>query len=96
MDKHKFKMKVISVDVGSGSVRAAITEFDQGHVGSLLASCTKEILTESPNPDWYEQSSGDIWDAVVECIKACTSKAGGDVSGIAFTATCSLVIVEAG
>ena len=61
-------MKVIGVDVGSGSVRAAVIEFTKNDA-KLLATFTKSTTTESPNPDWYEQNSSDIWDSVIHCVK---------------------------
>lgn len=55
----------IGVDVGSGSVRAALVD-DKGHV---LNSCVKEIQTWKPKVDYYEQSSNNIWECCVFVIK---------------------------
>lgn len=55
----------IGVDVGSGSVRAALVD-DRGHV---LNASVKEIQTWKPKVDYYEQSSTDIWDCCVFVIK---------------------------
>lgn len=91
-------MNLIGVDVGSGSVRVALTSFKESSGKStavVLASKSKETKTTSPRYDWYEQSTSEIWSAVVSCIKECFKESGvSDVQGIAFTATCSLVIVE--
>lgn len=55
----------VGVDVGTGSVRAAlITEF-----GKIVSSAVEEIKTWNVQPDFYEQSTEDIWNAVVNCIK---------------------------
>lgn len=55
----------IGVDVGSGSVRAALVD-DRGHV---LKASVKEIQTCKPKVDYYEQSSQDIWECCVFVIK---------------------------
>jgi ribulose kinase len=55
----------IGVDVGSGSVRAGL--FTES--GKLVKVATKEILVNNPEPGFYEQSSEDIWDAVVFVVK---------------------------
>lgn len=89
-------MNVISVDVGSGSVRVALTSFTDGNtsVAKVLSSESKVTTTHNPHPDWYEQSTSEIWSAVVHCIKECLKRSGtNSVDGIAFTATCSLVVV---
>lgn len=55
----------IGVDVGSGSVRAALVD-DKGHV---LNASVKEIKTWKPKIDYYEQSSNDIWECCELVIK---------------------------
>lgn len=55
----------IGVDVGSGSVRAALVD-NKGHV---LKASVKEIQTWRPQTDYYEQSSKDIWECCVTVIK---------------------------
>lgn len=56
---------LIGVDVGSGSVRAALVD-SKGHV---LKSSVREIQTWKPAVDFYEQSSDNIWDCCVNVIK---------------------------
>ena len=56
---------VIGVDVGTGSVRAALVQSD----GKVIATETKPIRIWNPHPDFYEQSSEDIWEAVVFTVK---------------------------
>ncbi|XP_060530656.1 FGGY carbohydrate kinase domain-containing protein [Cylas formicarius] len=81
----------VGVDVGTGSVRAAlVTDF-----GKILRCAVESIKTWNPQPDYYEQSSDDIWNAVVKCVKVVSN--GIDpktVKGIGFDATCSLVCVD--
>lgn len=92
-------MNLLGVDVGSGSVRAALTSFttqtiNATSIAKVLANESKPTTTISPQDDWYEQSTSEIWSAVLECVKACLFKSKTtDVHGIAFTATCSLVVV---
>lgn len=55
----------IGVDVGSGSVRAALVD----HKGHVVKSSVREIQTWKPSVDYYEQSSGDIWETCIYVIK---------------------------
>lgn len=55
----------IGVDVGSGSVRAALVD----HTGHVLRTSVKELQTWKPRVDFYEQSSNDIWNCCVHVIK---------------------------
>lgn len=55
----------IGVDVGSGSVRAALVD-DKGHV---VSTSVQEIRTWTPKDNYYEQSSGDIWNSCIYVIK---------------------------
>lgn len=55
----------IGVDVGTGSARAALVTQN----GKIVKTAEEKIRTWNPCPDFYEQSSDDIWDACVKCIK---------------------------
>ncbi len=84
----------VGVDVGTGSARAGL--FDQ--TGKLLAHHTETISIWKPQPDFFEQSSENIWDCVATCLRAVLSESSiepGKVKGIGFDATCSLVLVDA-
>lgn len=88
---------VIGIDVGTGSARAGV--FDAA--GRRLGTATRAIAMWKPAPDFVEQSSDDIWAAVVACVREAMVKArrvAGDVTvrGIGFDATCSLVVLDAG
>lgn len=67
--KKMSKIYFIGVDVGTGSSRAALVTSN----GQVIKSHVKEIKTWNPQPDHYEQSSNDIWEAVCECVKVCIS-----------------------
>lgn len=68
-------MLVISCDVGSGSVRVAIIEFNGDRLnGKPLAIATKPITIYNPQPEYFEQSSGEIWDNICECVQVRTLK----------------------
>ena len=85
----------IGVDVGTGSARAGVFTKD----GAMLGCHTDPILTWKPKPDFVEQSSADIWQACVTCIREAMAQAGvapEQVQGLGFDATCSLVVLDGG
>lgn len=55
----------VGVDVGTGSARAALVTQN----GKIVQVAEEEIRTWNPQPDFYEQSSDNIWDACVKCIR---------------------------
>lgn len=55
----------IGVDVGTGSARAALVNEN----GKILKTSAENIQTWNPQKDFYEQSSENIWNACVTCIK---------------------------
>lgn len=58
----------VGVDVGTGSVRAAlVTEH-----GKIISTSTENTKTWNIRPDFFEQSTEDIWNAVVKCVKVMT------------------------
>ncbi|MBL6929623.1 MAG: FGGY-family carbohydrate kinase [Rhodospirillales bacterium] len=84
----------IGIDVGTGSARAGV--FDG--TGKMLGQASRDITIWRPQPDFVEQSSDDIWRACCESVAEAMGKAGvapGDIKGIGFDATCSLVALDA-
>jgi FGGY-family pentulose kinase len=81
----------VGVDVGSGSVRAAV--FDAA--GNRLADVVRPIAQFNPRGDWFEQSSEDIWQRTGEAVREAAAKSGARIAAIGFDATCSLVAVAA-
>ncbi|MFZ3584293.1 FGGY-family carbohydrate kinase [Loktanella sp. DJP18] len=82
---------LLGIDVGTGSARAGIFTADGELCGA--DSCA---ITLYRNGDRVEQSSEDIWQAVVQAVRGAVGRAGiepGDVCGIGFDATCSLVVL---
>ncbi|CDX16306.1 FGGY carbohydrate kinase domain-containing protein [Mesorhizobium sp. ORS 3359] len=85
------KSFVCAVDVGTGSARAGILDAR----GNLLARADHPIAMHQPKPDHAEHDSEDIWSAVCKSVRAALEKSGvaaGDIAGISFDATCSLVV----
>uniref|UniRef100_A0A2K5IL11 FGGY carbohydrate kinase domain-containing protein n=1 Tax=Colobus angolensis palliatus TaxID=336983 RepID=A0A2K5IL11_COLAP len=81
----------VGVDVGTGSVRAALV--DQS--GVLLAFADQPIKKWEPQFNYHEQSSEDIWAAC--CVVTKKVVQGIDLNqirGLGFDATCSLVILD--
>ncbi|MBL8028336.1 MAG: FGGY-family carbohydrate kinase [Fibrobacteres bacterium] len=83
----------LGIDVGSGSVRAAI--FDAS--GNRLGISVREIKQHRPKEDFVEQSSNDIWSNLCSAVKEAVAKSGvipAHIKGIGFDATCSLVALD--
>ncbi|KAG0219868.1 FGGY-family pentulose kinase [Mortierella sp. GBAus27b] len=90
-DDHVF----LGVDVGSGSSRAALITAS----GKLLAIHATPFSTSRPAPDFFEQSSDEIWASICTSVKAALAIANvgpARVKGIGFDATCSLVAFTSG
>ncbi len=85
----------IGVDVGTGSARAGV--FDEA--GLLVASARRAIAIWRDPGAIVEQSSGDIWRAVVEAVREAVGASGlprNAFAGVGFAATCSLVALDSG
>ncbi|MCC5958064.1 MAG: FGGY-family carbohydrate kinase [Rhodobacteraceae bacterium] len=85
---------VIGVDVGTGSARAGIFTV----TGQILASGSCPIDVHRYDGIHVEQSSEDIWRAVVTSVRQTLAQAQiapGQIKGIGFDATCSLVVLGA-
>ena len=83
----------LGVDVGTGSVRTGLVNAN----GELLARSEEKISRKSSKPGHYEQSSQEIWSAVISTVRAVleTSNTTRDsIKGIGFDATCSLVVED--
>jgi FGGY-family pentulose kinase len=85
---------VVGVDVGTGSARAGVFSVSNG---TRVGVATRPIQMWKPKPDFVEQSSDDIWEAVGICVREALTEAGVPpkaVVGIGFDATCSLVALD--
>lgn len=83
---------LIGVDVGTGSARAGVFDFN----GRMLASAKTDITLYTEPGAIVEQSSTEIWSAVSQSIINILKQAhinSADVVGIGFDATCSLVVL---
>lgn len=86
------RQAAIGVDVGSGSARAAVFSLD----GTMLGQASRPITTWRPEPGFAQQSSADVWAAVVSAVRDALGIAGPvQAVGIGFDATCSLVAIDA-
>ena len=82
---------LLGIDVGTGSARAGVFTTDGGLLGT--DSCAIDMHRDGHT---VEQSSEDIWQAVAKAVRGAVAKAGvagGDIRGIGFDATCSLVVL---
>ncbi|KAJ9492787.1 hypothetical protein VN97_g473 [Penicillium thymicola] len=81
----------IGIDVGTGSARACVID----HQGNIVGLASQSIKTWQPHPEFYEQSTKDIWDSICAAVKQAIQEAGlqrSSIRGLAFDATCSLVV----
>ena len=58
----------IGVDVGTGSARSALVTAK----GDILRTASQEIQIWQPQPQFFEQSSTNIWNACLKVIKVNT------------------------
>ena len=85
----------LGIDVGTGSAR--VGAFDKN--GTLRGKAEHQIKMWTPQPNYVEQSSEDIWNATGLATRACLLSGKIDpsrVKGISFDATCSLVALGEG
>lgn len=83
---------VLGIDVGTGSARAGVFTTDGQMVGT--DKCAISIYREGGTV--VEQSSEDIWNAVINSVRGALKASGvkaEHVRGIGFDATCSLVVL---
>ncbi|KAJ5374075.1 hypothetical protein N7517_006081 [Penicillium concentricum] len=81
----------IGIDVGTGSARACVIDYQ----GNIVGLASQSIKTWQPHPEFYEQSTADIWSSICTVVKQAIQE--GDVppssiQGLAFDATCSLAV----
>ncbi len=83
----------IGVDVGSGSVRAGLFSA----TGRKLTMAGLPVKQFRPQSNFVEQSSSDIWHQTCSVVSQVVSDSGipiGQIKGIGFDATCSLVVLN--
>ncbi|MDB5665534.1 FGGY-family carbohydrate kinase [Cypionkella sp.] len=88
-------MYLIGIDVGTGSARAGVFDYE----GAMLASAKADLVIWRDAGSIVEQSSSQVWDAVCEAVRGAVQAAGiepAKVGGIGFDATCSLVVLGEG
>ena len=69
---------VLAIDVGTGSVRAALVDA-RGGVVRIEGREHEQIV---PQYGWSEQRPADWWDGVVEVVRRLTGSLGADVGRI--------------
>ncbi|XP_058030674.1 FGGY carbohydrate kinase domain-containing protein isoform X2 [Ahaetulla prasina] len=81
----------VGIDVGTSSVRAALVD----QFGTVVVYADHPIQIWAPQPDYYEQSSDDIWAACCMVTKKITRGINiSQIRGLGFDATCSLVVLD--
>lgn len=63
-------MYFVGVDVGTGSVRAALVD----GTGRILKKSTNAIQTWNPEENFYQQSSEDIWCSCCKVVRVRSEK----------------------
>lgn len=85
---------VVAVDVGSTRARAAVFAAD----GQRLSRAEHPFATGRPLSDHAEHSSDEVWAAACAAVREAVAGSGRpavEIAGIAFDATCSLVLLDA-
>lgn len=85
---------VAAIDIGTASARAGV--FDAQ--GKLLGRAEAPIEIRAPAPDHAEHDSANIWQAAGRALLAARAEAAAgpeQITGLAFDATCSLVLRDA-
>ena len=95
INKNNTERYYIGIDVGTGSVRAALVT----HSGTLAATSVQNTKTFRSQSDHriFEQSTTDIWSAICTCVHDVLKWANissDSVKGLGFDATCSLAVVD--
>lgn len=57
----------LGIDVGTASVRGSLVS----STGKIIETAVESIHIWNPLPELYEQSSDDIWRAVICVVKVC-------------------------
>src|SRR5262245_35564216 len=86
---------VVAVDVGSTSARAGV--FDAA--GRMRGTASTGFDIHRQATDHAEHDSEQSWRAVIHPVRQAMQRAGaaaGDIAGLAFDATCSLVLLDRG
>lgn len=88
----------IGIDVGTTSVRVGIIRKPRSSEDeAIIDSVTKSIHIYSPQEEFHEQSSENIWKSLCDATKEVLQKTGvqpQQVKGIGVDATCSLVVLD--
>jgi FGGY-family pentulose kinase len=85
---------LVGVDVGTGSARAGVFTPQ----GKLLGRSEQPIAMRRSDANFAEHDSEQIWSAVCTAVRTAVAEAAIDpaqIVGIAFDATCSLVVRDA-
>jgi xylulokinase len=74
----------LAIDVGTGSVRAALTDLS----GQIVAFHSAEHDQQVPHFGWSQQRPSDWWQGVVLCIRAVLDKIENAAARIVSVACC--------
>ncbi len=59
-------MSLIGIDVGTSAVKAAAYSDE----GRLLAIVRQDLTPQHPQPGWWEQDPGEVWQATANCLRS--------------------------
>lgn len=69
---------IISHDMGTSSVKAALVDFE----GNIVASCSADYNTYYPHPAWVEQNPDEYWQGVCQATRGLIEKTKTDIKNI--------------
>jgi xylulokinase len=58
----------LGLDLGTSGVKAVLAEHDGGAMERVIASASRGLTVQRPQPGWSEQDPESWWTAVLECV----------------------------
>ncbi|WP_343552901.1 FGGY family carbohydrate kinase [Pantoea sp.] len=78
------KKYLLTLDIGTGSTRAALVTTD----GDIVGFAQREYSQTSPQPGWVEQAPSLWWNSVCDGIRELTTRFAAEMTQVAAVAAC--------
>ena len=87
---------ILALDCGTTSVRAIVFAFDADGGAAEIGVGQREFAQRFPKPGWVEHDAGEIWNALLACMKDAVStsrRSASDIAAIGITNQRETVVV---